>query len=100
MKKLAVIVVLGTLAFAAHERSKRTDHVPMAFDSTDSPAPGMEVERSTRTFQCDGRQYCSQMTSCEEAMYFLQNCPNVKMDGDNGGRGDGIPCERQWCGKH
>ena len=37
---------------------------------------------------------CSEMTSCEEATFFLQNCPGVKMDGE----GDGVPCERQWCG--
>lgn len=47
-----------------------------------------------KNFNCDGRQYCSQMTSCAEAMYFNSNCPNTKMSGD----GDGIPCERQWCG--
>ncbi len=52
--------------------------------------PNMEVLR----FSCDGREYCSQMTSCDEARFFLENCPNVKMDGDN----DGIPCESQWCG--
>lgn len=44
-------------------------------------------------FKCDGRTYCSQMTSCEEATFFLANCPDVKMDGNN----DGVPCERQWC---
>jgi len=44
-------------------------------------------------YECDGRQYCSQMTSCEEATFFLENCPDTKMDGDN----DGVPCERQWC---
>lgn len=44
-------------------------------------------------FSCDTRQYCSQMKSCEEATYFLANCPGVKMDGDR----DGIPCEEQWC---
>ena len=43
---------------------------------------------------CDKRIYCSQMTSCEEAKYFLAHRPGVKMDGDN----DGIPCERQFCG--
>ena len=43
--------------------------------------------------RCDGRVYCSQMTSCEEATWFLQHCPGVKMDGNN----DGIPCEKQWC---
>ena len=44
-------------------------------------------------FKCDGRTYCSQMRSCEEATYFLGNCPNTKMDGNN----DGTPCEKQWC---
>jgi len=44
-------------------------------------------------FICDGRKYCSQMNSCEEAMFFLNHCEDVKMDGDE----DGIPCERQWC---
>ncbi|WP_202967642.1 excalibur calcium-binding domain-containing protein [Comamonas thiooxydans] len=33
------------------------------------------------------------MTSCEEAIFFIRNCPGTKMDGDN----DGIPCERQLC---
>jgi len=45
-----------------------------------------------RQFNCDGRQHCSQMHSYEEAKFFLHNCPDVKMDGDN----DGIPCERQF----
>lgn len=45
-------------------------------------------------FYCDGRQYCSQMTSCQEAKQFLRNCPGMKMDGNH----DGIPCEAQWCG--
>lgn len=53
---------------------------------------------SVSTFRCDGRQYCSQMTSCEEATFFLNNCPGVKMDGGDGqGRPDGVPCEKQWC---
>ncbi|WP_421312814.1 excalibur calcium-binding domain-containing protein [Aeromonas sp. 603404] len=50
-------------------------------------------QAATFTRQCDGRQHCSQMTSCEEATWFLQNCPGTKMDGE----GDGIPCEDQWC---
>ncbi len=52
-------------------------------------APNVPNQR----FRCDGRTHCSQMTSCAEATYFLRNCPNTKMDGNN----DGIPCERQWC---
>lgn len=48
----------------------------------------------TGKYRCDGRIYCSQMSSCEEATFFLQNCPGVKMDGNH----DGVPCEKQWCG--
>lgn len=49
--------------------------------------------RNTPKYRCDGRMYCSQMTSCEEATWFLQNCSGTKMDGNR----DGIPCEKQWC---
>ncbi|MEM5527346.1 excalibur calcium-binding domain-containing protein [Gammaproteobacteria bacterium AS21] len=48
---------------------------------------------SNTKYSCDGRQHCSQMNSCEEATFFINNCPNTKMDGDH----DGIPCERQYC---
>ncbi len=46
-------------------------------------------------FRCDGRQYCSQMTSRAEAKYFLAHCPGVKMDGDK----NGILCEQPWCNR-
>jgi cold shock CspA family protein len=52
-----------------------------------------DVPQPPSTFRCDGRTHCSQMTSCAEAKYFLQNCPDVKMDGNH----DGTPCEQQWC---
>ncbi len=46
-------------------------------------------------FRCNGRTHCSQMSSCDEARFFLKNSPGVKMDGNN----DGVPCEQQWCGR-
>jgi cold shock CspA family protein len=48
---------------------------------------------SSPNYHCDGREHCSQMTSCAEAKWFIRNCPNTKMDGDN----DGIPCEQGVC---
>ena len=57
------------------------------------PESGIGAEDPTSPFHCDGRTYCSQMKSCAEAKYFLDHCPNVKMDGDH----DGVPCESQWC---
>lgn len=47
----------------------------------------------TSRYTCDGRQHCSEMSSCEEATFFIEHCPDTKMDGDH----DGIPCERQFC---
>ncbi len=65
--------------------------------STPATAPASFKPRTnssapTPSFRCDGRQHCSQMGSYDEALFFLRNCPNTKMDGD----GDGIPCERQF----
>ncbi len=48
-----------------------------------------KIDLASAHFKCDGRQYCSQMTSRAEAEFFIKNCPNTKMDGDN----DGVPCE-------
>ncbi|MEB2316353.1 MAG: excalibur calcium-binding domain-containing protein [Xanthomonadaceae bacterium] len=33
------------------------------------------------------------MRSCDEAKFFIRNCPGTQMDGDR----DGVPCESQWC---
>ncbi|CAH6939079.1 Cold-shock protein [Vibrio chagasii] len=44
-------------------------------------------------FVCQGKTHCSQMTSCNEAKFYLANCPNVQIDGNR----DGVPCEMQWC---
>ena len=46
-----------------------------------------------KEYTCDGRKHCAEMTSCEEAISFVNNCPDTKMDGDN----DGKPCEKD-CG--
>lgn len=48
----------------------------------------------TTSYACTGKTQCSEMKSCNEANYYLKNCPNVAIDGD----GDGIPCEDQLCG--
>ena len=58
-----------------------------------SPIQTATESEPSAKYSCDGRIHCSQMTSCEEAKFFLDNCPGTKMDGDN----DGIPCEQQWC---
>jgi hypothetical protein len=57
------------------------------------PAPAAAPQIRAPAFQCDGRKHCSQMSSCSEAKLFLNNCPEMEMDGD----GDAEPCEQQWC---
>lgn len=52
------------------------------------PQPAEQTEQ----FQCQGKVWCSQMSSYEEAIFYMRNCPGTKMDGD----GDGDPCESQF----
>ena len=75
------------------------DDIPPTYVDSDATSTSVSAVKPVLTspassFTCDGRKHCSQMTSCAEATYFVQHCPNTKMDGNN----DGIPCEQQWCG--
>ena len=73
-------------------------HAPAAAAAAPAPklAPVAAAPEPARlSARCDGRKRCSQMRSCEEATWFLKNCPGMEMDGD----GDGVPCERQWCSR-
>ena len=94
---IASVALLAALAFGLYQTvAPRLKPVPSAgADQAASPstlaaAPGAAPSGH---YTCDGRRFCSQMTSCAEATYFLRNCPNTEMDGDN----DGVPCESQWC---
>jgi len=77
----------------AAERKKRAAAAPTGAEGR-KPVASPAATTSAR-FSCDGRQYCSQMRSCDEARYFLANCPDPKLDGD----GNGVPCEKQWCSR-
>lgn len=39
--------------------------------------------------ECGSKTYCKEMSSCEEAKYFLNSCNLIRLDGDS----DGVPCE-------
>ena len=89
-KTIGFLVVLGVLGVFVYTR---IHEYLLRAEVTTLPvlSPYQETPSS---FHCDGRTYCSEMSSCEEATFFIRNCPGTKMDGD----GDGVPCERQWCG--
>jgi hypothetical protein len=97
MRRLVGVVIVGILAWQAYLSYQRYA-LAAVVGPADVAAPSSAVipQRGTLSavqFKCDGRTYCSQMTSCEEATFFLRNCPGVRMDGNN----DGVPCEKQWC---
>lgn len=87
MKDLLTLVLLAGVAWFAYTQYSSKEFLGAEGESTSTYAS------PAQKFECDGRTHCSQMTSCAEAIYFLKNCPNTKMDGD----GDGVPCESQWC---
>jgi hypothetical protein len=98
MKRIFLAALLAVAVFVAATSPvvKRWAGSELAPPSTARPVASEDSSSTTLhpvTFKCDGRKYCSQMTSCAEAKSFLQNCPNTEMDGD----GDGVPCESQWC---
>jgi hypothetical protein len=94
MQRLLVLAIIASLGWYAYGKYQAR-HVsePADEDISAGAMSHASPPLPTRSHRCDGRMYCSQMTSCEEATYFLNNCPGTKMDGN----GDGIPCERQWC---
>lgn len=95
MKMLIVLAIMAGLLWHGYGRYGTTDDGEVAASSRVAAAavPPSRATPATARFTCDGRTHCSQMRSCEEATYFLQHCPNTRMDGNN----DGVPCEQQWC---
>ena len=83
MKKALFVILIsyGTFAFSTE--------ILVPTEVHQKTATFKNIDLVSNHFKCDGRQYCSQMTSRAEAEFFTKNCPNTKMDGDR----DGIPCE-------
>jgi len=86
---IALLVLIGLFTLKGFYNKK------YFFPTPPIPIISMPVEQENPiTFSCNGKVYCSEMTSCEEARFYQNNCPGTKIDGD----GDGVPCESQWCG--
>lgn len=93
---IAALVVAAIVAVGGYVYSRSSPHLDGIESARPaaSASPAASVRSSTQSspgFVCDGRQHCSQMSSCAEAEYFLRHCPDTKMDGDS----DGEPCEQQ-----
>lgn len=94
---ISIIAVLGFVAVNKYNHYKTNEQfnsqTPVITNADlatfDEKYPKVVIPKNTQNFTCDGRQYCTEMRSREEAVFFINNCPNTKMDGD----GDGKPCE-------
>ncbi len=103
MKQIFLIAIVSIAAIAGYNKYQNNKMMSALQPEMDSavnphsttPSSNSSNTNSDLTYSCDGRVYCSEMNSCEEATFFLNNCPNTKMDGDY----DGIPCENQWCSR-
>ena len=94
MKKLIILLIVGLLAWKGYAKYHASSVPPAPFaQSLLAPVTDSQATMPDSPYKCDGRTLCPQMTSCAEATYFVQNCPNTEMDGNN----DGVPCEKQWC---
>ena len=85
---LSIIMVIGIAVFIYSKVSKEK----ISVDQIKVPTFEIQQLKQEEQFQCEGKTWCSDMSSYEEAVFYLRNCPGTKMDGD----GDGIPCERQF----
>lgn len=92
MEKLLLLITMG---FAFWHYCLKPSDSPVVSQPFSTPVaqPFTTSAPAQSVYRCDGRTHCSQMRSCEEANYFLRNCPGTQMDGNH----DGVPCERQWC---
>lgn len=91
---VCLVLLLSVFAYRAFIENSVAQVTPVA----SMPAAALEEfplvkSSATSSFSCNGKVYCSEMTSCAEARFYQRNCPGTKMDGDR----DGIPCESQWC---
>ncbi len=92
---LGSLLVLGLLvggAYYGYTRFKAFQH-RLALESSPVVRDTAPADIGAPGRHCDGRTWCSEMTSCAEAKWFINNCPGTRMDGNH----DGTPCEQQWC---
>ncbi len=93
MKEILIIAIAVVIAVYIYKHNDSSALTSIVIKPTEVELP-VSKTLPVKIFECDDRDHCSQMTSCEEATYFLNNYPGARMDGD----GDGIACERQFCG--
>ena len=62
----------------------------MSAAAPQQPPTGFNKAKSAGTFICGSKKYCREMTSCDEAKFYLTQCGVKTIDGNH----DGVPCEK------
>ena len=103
MKRVILLLLLAAIAWFVWGKYEERAHaereaafergVPMVRKK--APAGAKAADPAVLFFTCDGRSTCKQMTSCEEARYFIKTCPGFNA----GVFGEEASCEKQWCRK-
>lgn len=82
MLALSLVLAMTTPAFAAADKDDSKKTVKTNNQDKDKDTSG-------KSYSCGSKSRCDQMTTCEEAKYYLQTCKIGSLDRDK----DGVPCE-------
>jgi endonuclease YncB( thermonuclease family) len=81
---------VGLWALPEHERQPPWDWRHSGSTPARTPPQRSTPDASANAiFSCGSKRYCSQMSNCAEAQFYLRQCGVSRLDGDR----DGIPCE-------
>lgn len=94
-RMITVLILTSLSIYGFSQYNQLTANASMVEPAQTQWQPSAQMSTQP-SFSCEaGKTHCSHMQSCAEATFYLRNCPTTQMDGD----GDGIPCERQHCGR-
>ncbi|CAM3927878.1 excalibur calcium-binding domain-containing protein [Shewanella aquimarina] len=95
LQRMIFIIILVSIGSFAIKQYQALNATPVITYDELPTVETQEWQPATPKFRCEaGKTHCSHMRSCEEAIFYINNCPDTKMDGNH----DGVPCEKQWCG--
>lgn len=99
MNKLVVLTFLLFLCNPLFAHSGRTNSQGCHNDrksgsyhchaTSPKKAPATQPLKQPANLACGTKRYCKEMTSCQEARFYYNQCGLHQLDGD----GDGVPCE-------
>ena len=89
-----LLAAVGWYAWGQYQQKQRTEQVQTKRVAAPAASTTKAGGRDPLFFSCDARNTCAQMTSCEEAKFFLRNCPGMAE-----ASGEGPSCIKNWCTK-